>query len=887
MRLGSNALRLIFVWCCLAHAVPGQNGAEQPFIPTRSTVVLFPSLAGDLESERTFNAQLEALVGIVGKTEAARLVLVSEAADSTRVPARLKVERIKPSKADFLTAAAQLATTNHVVVIVWGHGGMQGQMPVFHVRGPRLTAPDFKQFAEEVALGESTWVLTFRGSGRFASELASSHRRIISSEKDSAFRNDPIAMDALIKLLRPQPTAAFRTISDALGPAVAMWYDGQNLARAEEPTLWAGVAPPQALVAAATQPLEKNGAPPANEIGSPAREQATNTAPWEVTRVKPSDYSQADTVILRRRITYTLAANPAVAAEHEEFIQVLTPEGKDAGDFDLSYSPPQERLEFIDCEIQRPDGSVLRINPDEIREADDANEPTSESRSRRKFFSMPDVTPGAIIHVRYTREWQKFPLPHVTLTLPLADDAPARDTTLRITFPKEAAFHYRLEHIPTQEPEIRDSDYSSTYTWRFPKIPAWNAEPLTLPDSRPALLISTFPDWKTFAGWYERIIRLADQSSLEITNKAVECTRQCKSESEKVVALYNYVTGLRYVAVPLGVNSFRPHGATAVLRNQYGDCKDKANLFNALLRAQGVDAHLVLVPRFGQAYDNLPGFAFNHAISRVRFGGETLWLDTTDDICRFGMLPPGDAGRRVLVMDGDADGLTELPQTKAKDHVLDLTTTVDISDLRSDLPAKISATTRGYADYSLRAAARVGGRPKSLPVLSTEFALVNGFFALTNQKLTSPSDLDRDFLLEMEGTLIGICEREGADAVMRSAFWMPAEWVVALHARHEPLFLNEGYPLLLNQRVQIKLPADSSPPRLPPRQQSTNGPLRWSLAWQDAIRTHSPGKYVAANLECELLKPELSGEETVQFQKQARELLNALAHTATFYINKK
>jgi transglutaminase-like putative cysteine protease len=67
------------------------------------------------------------------------------------------------------------------------------------------------------------------------------------------------------------------------------------------------------------------------------------------------------------------------------------------------------------------------------------------------------------------------------------------------------------------------------------------------------------------------------------------------------------VTGLRYVAVPLGVNSHRPHAAANVLKNGFGDCKDKANLLNALLRAQGIAADLVLVPRFAQAYPEAPG----------------------------------------------------------------------------------------------------------------------------------------------------------------------------------------------------------------------------------------------------------------------------------------
>ena len=40
-----------------------------------------------------------------------------------------------------------------------------------------------------------------------------------------------------------------------------------------------------------------------------------------------------DGVLLRRRLSYTIGSNPAIAADHEEFIQILTPEGKRFGDF--------------------------------------------------------------------------------------------------------------------------------------------------------------------------------------------------------------------------------------------------------------------------------------------------------------------------------------------------------------------------------------------------------------------------------------------------------------------------------------------------------------------------------------------------------------------------
>ena len=76
------------------------------------------------------------------------------------------------------------------------------------------------------------------------------------------------------------------------------------------------------------------------------------------------------------------------------------------------------------------------------------------------------------------------------------------------------------------------------------------------------------------------------------------------------------------------------------LQNEYGDCKDKANLFNTLLHSVGIEAHLVLVPRFSQAHEDLPGLSFNHAISRVTPG----WRDAVG----------GYDGRRLPVRDAAA-----------------------------------------------------------------------------------------------------------------------------------------------------------------------------------------------------------------------------------------
>jgi len=80
----------------------------------------------------------------------------------------------------------------------------------------------------------------------------------------------------------------------------------------------------------------------------------------------------------------------------------------------------------------------------------------------------------------------------------------------------------------------------------------------------------------------------------------------------------------------MGVNSFRPHAAANVLHNEYGDCKDKANLFNSLLRSLEIEARLVRVSaRLARRMTGCLVWRSTHAISRVALGGQPVWVDTT------------------------------------------------------------------------------------------------------------------------------------------------------------------------------------------------------------------------------------------------------------------
>ena len=88
-----------------------------------------------------------------------------------------------------------------------------------------------------------------------------------------------------------------------------------------------------------------------------------------------------------------------------------------------------------------------------------------------------------------------------------------------------------------------------------------------------------------------------------LRRKAEELTKGLATPLEKVEALYDYVaTNFRYVSLSLGAGRYQPRAAGDVLRDEYGDCKDKHTLLASLLEAIGLHA-VGRADQFGRKID--------------------------------------------------------------------------------------------------------------------------------------------------------------------------------------------------------------------------------------------------------------------------------------------
>ena len=167
--------------------------------------------------------------------------------------------------------------------------------------------------------------------------------------------------------------------------------------------------------------------------------------------------------------------------------------------------------------------------------------------------------------------------------------------------------------------------------------------------------------------------------------------------------------------------------------------------------------------------------------------------------------------------------------------------------------------------------------PAALPLLAAHFFPVTGAFGATSQSHSPVSDLDADFLWQAGGVFAGLLAVQDRQCLLRAPFWVPREWEHLLHRRRQPFFVNQGYPLRLDQEYAITLPDGARDVRLPATRQSAAPPMIWSVEWQNSA-TGS----VTARFRVEIALGDLAAADTAALQGQWRALLSALGAALEF-----
>jgi len=391
------------------------------------------------------------------------------------------------------------------------------------------------------------------------------------------------------------------------------------------------------------------------------------------------------------------------------------------GQLEFPYDSSSQRLDVDVVRVLKPRGDTVVAPAGAVQDVSGpiAREAPVYSDLREKIVTVPGLRPGDVMeyHIHWSTHTPVAP-GQFWSAVQFMRDAIVLDQRLALDVPR--AKHVTVRTAGMDQPAVADSGDRRTYSWSRANLQVdttgggvrRGSAAASMP---PEVQFTTFRSWQDVGRWYAALERDREAVTPRIRAIADSLVRGQTSLLDSIAAVYGYVSSeFRYVSLSFGVGHYRPHAASEVLANQYGDCKDKHALLAALLRAVGVPSGPALISSEEDVDSTVPSpQQFNHVITFVPAGRDTLWLDATPGVAPFRLLLSPLRGRSALVV--PLEGAARLSRTPSEPPFPEFYH-VDVEGELSDagrLSATYRHTFRGDAEVLMRAVFRAapGDRP--------------------------------------------------------------------------------------------------------------------------------------------------------------------------------
>ncbi len=428
------------------------------------------------------------------------------------------------------------------------------------------------------------------------------------------------------------------------------------------------------LGAAAADPLRADPAPSvtavsqqpaAPQASAPQATQVSYSAVYEGHITVRSDRTATD-LFTRRLKILTPSAISLVSEQSEMFVEGM------------------ETLDIVEAYTERPDGTRIPVDPANVitRDAASGMQSTFTRDLKQRTVIFPDVRVGDTLVLTQRKETMRglfpgqffytdvFPRNVPIVSAQVVVELPA-DLDLQVAA-TGAGLSDRVETVG----KVRR--HTVTLAPRPFMLPEAGA--VSPVDVDPMLLVSTFKSYVDLGRAYATAALAKAAVTPEIAALAQAITTGIDDRRQQAVAIDAWMKkNIRYVAVYLSLGRVVPNDAAVVLRNKFGDCKDKATLMSALLAAKGIASEQVLI-NFGNTY-TLPEpptmIALNHAI--LYLPEFDLYDDPTASLAGFGVMAAENYDKPVVRVSAKGATLARTPVMRPQDHVAQARTTITVA----------------------------------------------------------------------------------------------------------------------------------------------------------------------------------------------------------------
>jgi len=353
------------------------------------------------------------------------------------------------------------------------------------------------------------------------------------------------------------------------------------------------------------------------------------------------------------------------------------------------------------------------------------------SDARVSYFDVTLPKEKSVLQIKYDKTIDN---PRYFSTIYFADQYKVNTKTIEITIPiwfNAEIKEYNFNGYEISKTEVVKGD-KKIITYVAKEIDAIKEEYLSagISYTYPHLMILSksaegpiketyFTDLQQQYTWYSSLI-LADSNANTVHNKALEITRDAKSDQDKINAVYHWIQeNIRYIAFEDGIAGFQPALASEVLRKKYGDCKGMANLAKEMYKGLGFDARLSWLGTNHIAYNySTPSLSVdNHMICTIMQQGKPLFIDPTETYLTLDNSAQRIQNREVLIENGEKYILSKNPERSVDQNLKQLNIDYQI----------VNNALHGKAKLSLKGESKSGflSSYNSLKLNKTENALID------------------------------------------------------------------------------------------------------------------------------------------------------------------
>jgi transglutaminase-like putative cysteine protease len=412
-------------------------------------------------------------------------------------------------------------------------------------------------------------------------------------------------------------------------------------------------------------------------------------------------------VVLQDESQMTVGSDGKLVTVSTYAVRILTRAGRGSAQAEAGYATDTGKVREMRAWLVRPGGQTKRYGKDETLDlAASLNDVYNQYRTK-KIDATDDADAGMVFGYQIITE-ERALFPHAVWYF--QQHLPVLMSRCTLTLPPG----WSATGVTFNHAKIEPTVNGTTYTWELRNLAPIEHE-IASPEVTslaPRLAISytpaeggagttvmgtrSFASWADVSRWYSELSDPQSAPDDAIALKARELTAGAKTELDKIRAIGRYVQDIQYISIQIGVGRFRPHSAAEVFAKRYGDCKDKANLMRAMLRALKIEAYLVLIFSGDATYVRAEWASpsqFNHCIIAIRVSDETkaptvirhatlgrlLIFDATDENTPVGDLPDHEQNSYALIAAGNDGALVRMPVTPPEANQLERETEINLA----------------------------------------------------------------------------------------------------------------------------------------------------------------------------------------------------------------